>query len=326
LFGEPLVTEVSWLLPLVFLGFPVALVATGWSWPLSGKHTSLLLWVGWLLPAMAYFSFTTGLFHRYYLIMLGPPLAALVGITFWGIAQHWKNNHNVGWIMAAFLTGLTLIFEVVVFRNYPDYAGWVAALSVLIWLAGIGVLALKPLVRWQKVGLALVLSALLVAPLTWSALTTFNTRPNVGLPTAGVESADQTRSTFMTPDQELLDSNGQAILAYTLANTDPESYLLATNNARGAAPYILETDRAVLTFGGFSGGDAVVGLADLIEMTSSGELRYILGLPENKPEISRWIVEICSVAQVPGLSMTPRQQPGAREQNLQILYDCALTS
>jgi len=78
---EPLVTEAGWLLPLALMGLPLVLVAVGWQWPLGEKHLGLLLWAGWLLPELLYFSFTTGLFHSYYLIMLGPPLAALVGAT-----------------------------------------------------------------------------------------------------------------------------------------------------------------------------------------------------------------------------------------------------
>lgn len=325
LFEEPLVTEASWLLPLVLLGLPVSLVAAGWSWPLDGKHKSLLLWAGWLLPAMAYFSFTTGLFHRYYLIMVGPPIAAFVGISLWSFAKHWKQNPTLGWIMAAFITGLTVIFEIYTFHNYPDYAGWVTAISILLWVAGIGTLAFGKLLPVHKVGLALMLTAMLVAPFTWSALTTLNTNPNVGLPTAGVSSSDQTHSTFMTPDVTHLDANGQAILDYLEVHTDPDDYLLATLNARGAAPYILETGRAVLTFGGFGGRDEVISLDELIEMIENGELRYILGLPQQKQAIAQWMVNSCTIVDVPGVTATPQGQnnrPGPGGQSEEVLYDC----
>jgi len=168
LFQEPLVTEMSWLLPLVILGLPLMLVATGWSWPLNGRHNSLILWVGWLLPAMAYFSFTTGLFHRYYLIMLGPPLAALVGIAFWAVAQLWKENHWVGWLTLVFLSGLTVVFDLFTIRTYPDYALGVTLGTLALWLASIGLLILKPWPQLRKIGLAMILAALLVAALTWS--------------------------------------------------------------------------------------------------------------------------------------------------------------
>jgi len=338
LFEEPLVTEASWLLPLVLLGFPVTLVAAvrsdvrsdGFSRPSAtkvattnqiwkdNKIRSLLLWAGWLLPSIAYFSFTTGLFHRYYLIMIGPPLAALVGITLWAIAKHWKQNHWVGWTVAAFISGLTIIFEIYIFRNYPNYAGWVTVISLLLWLAGIGILALSKLLPVHRVGLALVLTAMLVAPFTWSALTTLNTNPNVALPTAGIEASDQTRATFMTPNQTTLSTNGQVILDYLLVNTDPDDYLLATLNARGAAPYILETGRKVLTFGGFGGRDDVVGLDDLTEMIENGELRYILGIPQGKQEIAQWVVSSCTVVDI----QTSEVSSPRGGQNEEVLYDC----
>ncbi len=318
LFEEPLVTEASWLLPLVLLGLPVALVATGWSWPTNGKQNSLLLWAGWLLPPMAYFSFTTGLFHRYYLIMLGPALAALVGICLWSIAKLWKQNHTLGWFVAAFITGLTIIFESFIIGNYSDYAAWVTVISILIWLVGIGTLAVSKLIPVHKVGLALVMTAMLVAPFTWSALTTLNTNPNVALPTAGIEASDQTRATFMTPNQTTLSTNGQVILDYLLVNTDPDDYLLATLNARGAAPYILETGRKVLTFGGFGGRDDVVGLDDLTEMIENGELRYILGIPQGKQEIAQWVVSSCTVVDI----QTSEVSSPRGGQNEEVLYDC----
>ena len=333
LFEEPLVTEASWMLPFILLGIPVTLVSTGWSWPLDNKQKSLLLWAGWLLPVMAYFSFTTGLFHRYYLIMLGPPLAALAGISFWSMAKHWKQNHALGWLLAAFLTSLTIIFEIYTFRNYPDYSTWVTAFALLIWLAGMAALVLSHWVPLHKVGLGLLLIAMLVAPFTWSLLTTLNSNPNVALPTAGVEASDHTRASIMTPNQTTLSANGQIILEYTQANTDPDDYLLATLNARGAAPYILETGRKVLTFGGFSGGDNVVSLDDLIEMIDTGELRFILGLPQGrqqKQEIVQWMASSCTVvnlqtwevSETSQVSQNQNNRPGPGGQNDEVLYDC----
>jgi len=327
LFAEPLVTETSWLLPLVLLGLPVGLIAAGWSWPLNGKHKSILLWAGWLLPAMAYFSFTTGLWHRYYLIMLGPPIAALVGISLWSLAKHWQKNPTLGWILAALLTSLTIIFEIYTFQNYPDYSTWVSVISILIGLAGIGFLAISKLIPLHKIGLSLLLLAMLVAPFAWSLLTTLNTNPNVGLPTAGISASDQTRSSFMTPDVSTLSANGQAILEYTLANSEPDNYLLATLNARGAAPYLLESDRKVLTFGGFGGRDDVIDLNELIAMIDTGELRYILGIPQQKQEIAQWMVNNCSVVDIPGVTVTnsannQNNRPGPGGQSSEVLYDC----
>ncbi|MCD4737739.1 MAG: glycosyltransferase family 39 protein [Anaerolineae bacterium] len=348
LFEEPLVTEASWLLPLALLGIPLALVALGWVWPLTRQHAGLLLWAGWLLSEMAYFSFTTGLFHRYYLIMLGPPLAALAGITVWSLIQLWRRMHLWGWSVLLVLSGFTVAYEVFTFRSYPDHFGIVAGIAILAWLAGMVLLlplrlrsgqtqdrlrtgsgpsrasarlkdALHPL---NYAGAALVGIALLAIPFAWSVLTTFNINPDVALPTAGADSMSAT--TFMTPNKELLGQNGKAILAYVQANTDPDGYLLAANTARGAASYILETGRPVFTFGGFTGNDAVVNLDGFVEMIESGELRYVLGLPQQKPEIVRWMWRNCQAADVPGVVSQESSTAGPRGEQNEALFDCGL--
>jgi 4-amino-4-deoxy-L-arabinose transferase-like glycosyltransferase len=298
LFQDPLVVEVSWLLPLVLLAVPVILTALTWTWPLDAKTISLLLWAGWLLPSMAYFSFTAGLFHRYYLIMLGPPIAALVGIFFWALIKHWKRNHWLGWGVLVFISGLTVTFQAYTFRNDAAISGAVGAAALGCWGLGMGLLALRSRRALQTVGAVLVLFSMLVVPASLSGLAATNPNPDVALPTAGAGAMSKT--TFMTPNQGSLDSNGQAILDYLLDNTDPDSYLLATNNARGAAPFILAVGRPVLTFGGFTGNDAVIDLNGFVEMLENDRLRFVLGVPQ-KPEIAQWMRRNCQVVEVPGL-------------------------
>jgi len=71
LFTQPLADQTGWLLPLALFAIPLILAVLGWKWSLTEQQASVVLWVGWLLPQMAYFSFTSGLWHVYYLIMLG---------------------------------------------------------------------------------------------------------------------------------------------------------------------------------------------------------------------------------------------------------------
>ncbi|MBU1879228.1 MAG: glycosyltransferase family 39 protein, partial [Chloroflexi bacterium] len=185
LFSEPLVTQASWLLPLALLGLPLALVVAGRSWPLNDRHLALVLWAGWLLPAMAYLSLSSGIMHTYYLIMLGPPLAALVGASAWALWRVYRRRWWVGWPLVVLLTGTTIAFQFVMLWSYPVHAWWITILAVVAWAAGLGLmLALSRSPRWSKAALALVCLGLMVAPLAWSGLTTLNTHPNVGLPRA----------------------------------------------------------------------------------------------------------------------------------------------
>ena len=198
-----------------------------------------------------------------------------------------------------------------------------ASIAIFSWLAGI-LLLLCQSYKWTRwAGVVLVGVSLLVAPFTWSALTTFNPNPDVALPTAGVDGMSAT--TFMTPNQELLGVRGAAILDYVTANTDPDSYLLAVNTARGAAPYILETGRKVFTFGGFTGTDDIVDLDGFIRMLRCGEIRFVLGLPQQKPEIARYIQRSCTTVDLPDMKPQGQNQANSlRNEQNEELFDCGL--
>jgi len=328
LFTEPLVTEAGWLLPLALLGIPLVLVALGWQWPLSDKHLALVLWAGWLLPEVAYFTFTSGLFHAYYLIMLGPPLAALVGATAWALWRVLERRRWLGWMLLALLAGVALVFQMVTLWNYPDYGLWIAPIAILLFVLGLGILALtawraRPWLGKAVVGMTLM--AAMVAPLAWSGLTALNTRPNVALPRSGPDAGQAGRQSM--PD--ILSPPQEVILDHLLANTDPDSYLVATVSARDASPYILTTLRPVLTFGGFSGGDNVVDVDQLAQMVADDELRFVLaddGLARQKREIGAWLTDSCATVTIPGatrseLSNDPTFRPNGPGQ-ANILYDC----
>ena len=322
LFTEPLVTEASWLLPLALLGIPLTLLATKWRWPLSEKRLALILWGGWLLPQVAYFSFTSGLFHAYYVIMLGPPLAALVGATAGALRQVWRKRRWLGWTGVAALASGTIAFQSISLRAYPEYVGWVLGASGAGMLLGLAVMAAPRSPRWVgRLGLSLVLVATMVAPLLWSGLTTLNTRADPWLPRSGPDTGEPVRPTTLSAQEEV-------VLEHLLANTEPESYLVATLTATDAAPYILATGRPVLTFGGFSGSDNVVEVDDLARMVRDGELRYVLGqgLAREKPRIAAWLEQHCEVVPIPGASEgipegTRGPGPGGPGERI-VLYDC----
>jgi len=324
LLSEPLVTEAGWLLPLAALGLPLLLVVLGWRWPLGDRHLALVLWAGWLLPAGAYFSFTSGLFHAYYLIMLGPPLAALVGATAWALGRVWRRRRWLGWAALALLVGVTSAVQIATLQNYPDYAGGVAALAVLAAMVGLGWLAVggrRP--RAAQAAVVTALAGLMVAPLFWSGLTAFDRNPEVWLPRAGAQGNAPDRPTTLTAEQE-------RTLVYLLDHTEPDSYLVATLNAREAAPYILETGRPVLTLGGFSGSDNVVDVDRLAALVVKGELRFVLGgeqLARQKPQIVQWLNNSCAIVTLPGIKSNPSPQrfgpdePGGPS----TLFDCGQT-
>ena len=320
LFTDPLATQASWLLPLTLPGCVLILVMLGRPRALTDKHLALILWAGWLFPLALYFSFTAGLWHTYYLIMLGPALAALVGATVWAFEQLFARQNRFGWGLVALLSGITLGFELSILSAYPTFLVAISALIVVLWLTGMALLAVRP----QTWVIGLVLFSLLVGPLLWSGLTTFNPQPEVDLPVAGPlpgRPGYGRLGTEISPTQ-------QVVLDYLVGHTSPETYLAATLDSHGAAPFILATGRAVLTFGGYIGNDDVITLAQLQTMVADGKLRYIVdnGNLSQKAEISAWVQTSCTVVKVPGAAVSTQRvslaSGGPRNQQFTALYAC----
>jgi 4-amino-4-deoxy-L-arabinose transferase-like glycosyltransferase len=271
-----------------------------------------VLWMGWLLPEVVYFSFTSGLFHVYYLLMLGPPLAALVGITGWSL---WQMRRWRGWGAAVLLVGVTLAFQTSALGCYPVY-------QTLVVAGAIPLLGFGLFLTWRRgdsdvshaIALGSTLLVTLIAPLTWSAATTLNPRPDVTLPHAGPEPGDPRRS----GDMATLSPSQRAILDHTLAHTPPDGYLLAALSSHEASAYILATGRPVLTFGGFNGSDDVVNAEGLARMVADGEVRFVLGqnLDRARPEIFAWLQDQCGL-----VDGAWRDDTGPGEERVE-LYDC----
>src|SRR5207302_10016664 len=93
LFNSELAGQWSWLVPLAGFGLLAAGFAVRRKLPLERRGQALLLWSGWLLTYGAVFSTASGIFHNYYMIMLAPAAAALLGA---GIAALWTTYRRAG--------------------------------------------------------------------------------------------------------------------------------------------------------------------------------------------------------------------------------------
>jgi len=324
MFTAPLIDEASWVLPFALLGLPVLIAVLGLKWPLDAKQLGVILWAGWLIPEVLFFSFTTGLFHAYYVIMLGPPMAALVGATAWALHKINRQRPWRGWILIGLLTAATILVQAFAVISFLDYALPVILSSFLLWLVGFALLALKQWDRARKVAYALLVAAVAVAPLVWSFATTLNPYASMGLPNAGpnVDGPRPMKSTELSETQEIM-------LDYLLANTDQDDYLVGAASSGTASPFILATGRPVLTFGGFSGRDNVISVEQLAEMVTAGEIRFVISdgsLQQQKPEIASWVRHNCSIVSLPGVPADVRQPgPGSGPQGpgqAGQLYDC----
>ncbi len=168
LLNEQLGPQVSWLLPFAILGFLAAALTSrgttptsetesdgglaGWTRRLcrsdsrnqahlNQQQQSLTLWGMWVLTQGVFFS-VAGFFHTYYLSMLAPGIAALVGIGAVALWHAFQQGGWLGWLLPVSLV-FTAVTQVYLLANYPDYRAWIApialgatliAAGVLIWL------------------------------------------------------------------------------------------------------------------------------------------------------------------------------------------------
>jgi 4-amino-4-deoxy-L-arabinose transferase-like glycosyltransferase len=319
-FTSPLSKQMSWLLPFALISVLLALFASRIQLPIeSGVHKALILWGGWLLTCVVFFSMVSGIFHAYYAIMLAPALGAMVGIGF-GQLYQWGKNSN--WVVVGLIASVvvTLGFQIFAATQYDEFAWWMLGTGILL---GLGILLMSVS---RRAAYAVILSAALVIPAYWSVMTVTKGSNN-NLPTAYEgQNRDGQDGFLASPPQNQNGGNrggdrtvNAELLAYLETNTQDVKYLLAVPSSQQGAQYVIETGRPVLYMGGFSGSDEVVTVDGLKELVANGELRYILyGGDRGNQEISNWLTNSCAIVNE---FSTVAQGQGPQNQGI-ILFSC----
>jgi len=321
LFTQPLDNEIGWLLPFSLLSIGLLAVASRPRLPLSTAHKGVILWGGWLVTQVVFFS-VAGFFHAYYLAMLTPPLAALVGI---GVMRLWEGYPGRRWLSWSLLIGFaaaTLAWQASIAAGYINSVTWMLVPAVTLVLGAvilIGTRLLPRLSRYAIVGLACVVITLTVVPAVWAGLSSTQTSANVNLPAAysGTQSPDGGPGGGFPPGAPAGQDGNQAnrpgrgfgggvdtnLITYLQANTTGMRWMMAVGSSQQGAGYVLETGRGVLYMGGFNGQDPVVTAESLQAYVDAGELRYVLGSTSGQSRagmatdtsIQTWLDANCAV-------------------------------
>ena len=334
LFAQDMAGQISWLLPLAFIG----LVVAAWqAWrmtrsrlPATPRQHAIVLWGGWLLIVFAYFSIA-GAEHPYYLIMLAPGVATTAGI---GIVALWTQFRRSGWLgwllpIALIITALTQVF---ILSSYTSSSRWITPLLLVLTLVAVIALLitrLRPRINMRFIAQPAVIIgmlALLIGPAVWSAITTqsagglipvagpssssnfagfANAARRSGSASLPIDSTQRPGTTAATAPAGNAGGFGNAtadtsLETYLLANQGNAEYLVGMQNASAAAPYILATNKAVMAWGGFLGNDPILTASQLATLVKEGKIRYFLisgggfGGPNSNSTISQWITTNCS--------------------------------
>ncbi len=285
LFNQQMAGQISWLLPLAIIGFFSAFILIRKNKDkLSGeKILSLILWGMWMLPMLAYFSIS-GFFHRYYLIMLAPSIAALCGIGLMALWKEYRNNGSLSILLPLSLI-ISAAVECLIISRYPALSSWMLPVICIVCLISAAALVLSKygMVKAKKfIGIltAFGVVALLIAPAFWS-ITPIIYHSESQLPYAGPELGYSNASGMQGAGMGMGLTDDPGLTQYLLKNMGTDRYLVAVPNAMAATGLILETGKPVMAIGGFLGSDPILTVDKLKKMVSDGEVRYFLvtGMP-----------------------------------------------
>jgi 4-amino-4-deoxy-L-arabinose transferase-like glycosyltransferase len=213
--------------------------------------------------------------------------------------------------------------EAAILAQFPEWSRWLTPLVIGTCLVTLLLLVLKKLIHqstrraWTGLAVATGVLALLIAPTVWAFIPVWY-GGDAGLPFAGPDLLAKARQ-HDTP-------NVEPLVDYLLSSQQDEAFLLATLNAREAAPIILATGQPVMALGGFTGSDRILSADQLAGLVDSGTVRHFL-LPRQgnqQPDLVRWVVKH-GVPVPPQLwQAIPRRalRPGDRHAVAQQLLDC----
>ncbi|MCL6585492.1 MAG: glycosyltransferase family 39 protein, partial [Anoxybacillus sp.] len=295
LFNQQLSGQISWLLPFVLFSTIAVGLSIRKQRMFTLPHKAAVFWLAWLVPMMGFFSIA-GFFHRYYLSMMAPAIAALVAIGSVLLWEFYKEGKQQWLLPSAFLATFSL-------EAYILYQNKAAISTIWIWFVGllglasfVLLLAFRQRTRIAYYVKVASLFGLLLMPFYW-ALTPILYGGNSMIPAAGPQTTFDDRQDGRMMGNAGRNEANEKLIQYLEKNYDGETYLVATFRATEAAQIMLKTDKAVMAMGGFSGNDPALTAKKLENLVKNGEVKYFLlsgfGGGQSNSDIVQWIQTHC---------------------------------
>ena len=244
-------------------------------------RTGWLIGVGGAFVATAFvFSVASGIFHPYYVSLLAPFTAALVGA---GAALALSARDAVVPVLAV-LAGA--VGEAIVIHNNPQQIGWagpvliVGAVALAAVVAGVGHRRVRAAV------LAVALAGLLAAPAAW-AVQTLDHPTSAGFPAGGPRGADSIAGPGTpTRHHHRRRHHKSARVRAKLDQVEIAQVLRYVNRHGGgtlglrsqkeAEPAIIASGAHVAGLGGYSGQESEPNVAWFANVVRTGMVRWVL--------------------------------------------------
>ncbi|HWQ66138.1 MAG TPA: glycosyltransferase family 39 protein [Methanospirillum sp.] len=333
--NEQMAGQITWLLPFALIGLlawirrPVLSRIQN----LTEQEILLCALLLWLVPELAYFSLSSGHFHLYYLVMVAPPLASLVGIGAVSLYQEYLHADIRGWLLVLAIPVTGIVQSLILLRT-PEFSG------ILPWIILSGSLLIGGILAWIRARdlnitrrrvtqiVALGIGILFIAPALWSCTPLLS--PGSGsIPVAGPDqNTGDSGPGGQNPGMPSQGTVNQDLIKYLQSHAQNETFLVGVESANaGGSDLIVKTGEAVMALGGFSGRDQILSKEALQERIRQGEIRYFFltrhggGMPGDSSEgVTTWIADTCPV--VPDSEWNTNPTSNTTERRERVLYDC----
>jgi len=306
--------QIVWFLPIALLGFVAGGLKEKLRFKLDNKRKiSLVLWFAWLAPEFIYFSYTTGLFHPYYLTMMAPPAAALTGIGVVVMWEFFKEGGCKSWLLPSALLAEGFIHLVMLANfeaNMSSSVRNIILVGLILCFFSSGMLIILNIITItrrkkdvdsnsnknvyiKKAVLGCGILGILITPFI-GASATITHSVNSTIPCAGLELLSKNeRGGGVSAGRNNASVNSK-LINFLISNKVDEKYILVVSSSQGADSIIIQTGEPVMALGGFSGSDNIITLDQFKELVKSGEVRYVLtgGMGRGgNSEIMNWVTK-----------------------------------
>jgi 4-amino-4-deoxy-L-arabinose transferase-like glycosyltransferase len=248
------------------------------------QKKSLIFWGMWLLTMGIFFS-VASFFHQYYMTEMAPAIAALFGI---GLVVMWKDFRAGGW--RGWLLPLALVAtvaeQIYLLHAYPTWSSWMVPIIVVLSIVALVVLVgtrlaprlrvRAPNSRFLLPALAAGVLALMIAPTVW-AITPILLSKQADTLVAGPPQTGNFGGFGGGGGNNAATNTNAKLISFLEANQGNTKFLVAVPSSQGITDQlIIETNKPVMSLGGFSGSDPILTTSQLATLVKNGTVRFFL--------------------------------------------------
>jgi len=307
IFNNDFGPNIAWLLVLALAGGGLMLWILRKTPRTNRGRAAVIFWMLWLLIHIVIFSMTSGVIHPYYVVVMAPAVAALVGISLPFLWGAYTRRKPYAWLLPL-LVGVTAVIAVMIlgYAGTMTWLMWIVGLLGLTGMIGLLVNLYAPS-RWlQNLAIITALTACTLAPTVY-ALATVNVAHTGSIPTAGPS------STAMQGSNNEKSQADSQLVQYLVEHQNGATWLVTVASANESAAIQLTSGQPVMAVGGFNGSDTPLTLEQFKQLVKAGKVKYYAisshsrsggGPGGGNNDITTWVKQTGTVVNYGGSDVT----------------------